>query len=168
MGGARRGLARVRVALDWCVSPYVANALAALYARDGFEFLHLKNIPGAVGDDVIWADVFKQFGGRIVLSGDHQIGVKPHEASAFIDNGFLSFFPEGNWAQMKMHEKAAALVYWWPKVREVYEANKDTAGGCWRIPFVVSNGILRLERKELEPMVMPEEALEKGRKIRGK
>lgn len=165
----RRALTRVRVALDRCCPPPLAGALNALYGRQGFEFTHLKDIPGAVGDDVVWADVYKKFGGRIVLSGDHHIGSRPHEASAFIDNGFLSFFPAGNWSQMKFNEKCAAFTYWWPKIKEVIEANIDSPNGsCWRIPFVIGNGILRLEYKELEPMVMPESALERGRKARGR
>jgi hypothetical protein len=70
--------------------------LEALYGHHGYEFLHLnKLVPGKTGDPG-WADTYKKFGGKIVLSGDCRIAYKPREAVAFIDNGFVSFFPQGN------------------------------------------------------------------------
>lgn len=87
-------MSRTKVALDFNISQRMVGVLDALYGHHGFEFMHLeKLVPGNTSDPV-WADKYKRFGGRIVISGDCRIAYKPHEAIAFIDNGLISFFPD--------------------------------------------------------------------------
>lgn len=157
-------MSRIKVALDFCVSPRFVAVLQELYGHAGYEFLHLSKLVAAQTEDPVWADRYKRFGGKIVLSGDCKIAYKPHEAVAFVDNGFISFFPEEIWSGLRLHEKAAHLVYWWPKIVRI--AQDAEAGTCWRIPCRGKKGDLKLHDCEMHPLVIPDSTLDKARRRR--
>jgi hypothetical protein len=151
----------IKVALDFCVPKRVTNALNELYGERGYKFQHLDTIVDKRAKDVMWADVYKRWGGRVIISGDPRIAYRPLEAVAFIDNGFMCFFPGGHWCQLKEHEKMAALVYWWPCIEERIQAIGD--GTCWRVPFRKVDGVIQLGREKLEPLTIPPDVLQKAR-----
>jgi hypothetical protein len=154
-------VSQTRVALDFSLSPRLVGVLAAMYGHQGHDFRHLKDL-GISGNtpDPKWADKYKQFGGRIVLSGDTRIAYTPHLALAFIDNGLICFFPAEPYNNLKVHAQVAAFVYWWPKIAEKITTTIGSLdGGCWRIPCLARKDDLRLSDKELEPLVIPASVL---------
>jgi hypothetical protein len=153
----------VRVALDFNCAPRLVGALTALYGHKGFQFLHLETLVAGRTDDEIWADAYKRTGGHVVISGDTRIAYRPHQAIAFIDNGFLSFFPDPCFCQMPAHARSATFVYAWPAIeRKIAEAPPGT---CWRIPcsFSKGDGELKLSGEPLWPLAIPDEILDKAR-----
>jgi hypothetical protein len=153
---------RIRIGIDFNCSPRLVGALSALYEQHGYEFIHLEKLVHGRSKDEIWADVFKRFGGRVVISGDSKIAYKPHQAIAFIDNGFVSFFPEEGWNNLRGNERNALLVYAWPTIQEkILESNYGT---CWRIPCSVHGDELRLKRSaELQALRIPDHVLDQAR-----
>jgi hypothetical protein len=149
----------VRVAIDFNCTPRMVGALDAFYGHRGFQFLQ-SLVPGRTDDD-IWADAFKKFGGHAVLSGDCKIAYKPHLAIAFIDNGFISFFPDGEWSRLKGHMRNAVMVHAWPMIEE--KIALGILGTCWRIPCKFVNGELRITAEPLEKLEIPDEVLEEAR-----
>lgn len=150
-------MSRVKVALDFNIAERVAAALGEMYGSQGFEFIHLKTLVDGATPDVVWADVFRQVGGRYVLSGDCRIAYRPHEAVAFIDNGLVSVFPDGAWSKLRGNARAAFLIYHWPDVVKWLAA--VTEGSCWKLPVVLKDGELRLspcppERLKIPPPVL--------------
>jgi PIN like domain len=140
----------------------LAEALGALYGHHGFEFLHLEKLVHGRTKDETWADAFKKFGGRIVISGDSKIAYKPHQAIAFIDNGFVSFFPEEDWCHLKGHQRSAVMVHAWPAMHQ--RIRESNFGTCWRVPCSVHGDELRLPKEsDLQPLRIPDHVLEEAR-----
>jgi hypothetical protein len=132
------------------------------YGHKGFEFIHMQTLVEGSTRDEIWADVFTKFGGRVVVSGNCKIAYKPHQAIAFIDNGLISFFPEGAWGRLSGHMRDAVLVHAWPRIEE--KINAGVNGTCWRIPFRRINDELRLSSEPLKLLEIPHDILEAARK----
>jgi hypothetical protein len=79
----RQNVSLIKVASDFNVSPRAVDALKALYGHHGYDFLHLRTLVNNKASDPFWADVYKRFGGKFVISGDCKIAYKPHEAIAY-------------------------------------------------------------------------------------
>lgn len=148
---------KLKVAIDCDVSPKMVTILGSLYGARGFEFVKVSDFATVTDEDEIWADSFKRFGGSVVLSGNKKIGTKPHQALAFIENGFLSFFMNRPWSEMRGHMKAAHLVYWWQHIEPII--NSGVRSKCFRVPCDERDGKLILESTELKEMVIPEAVL---------
>jgi hypothetical protein len=155
---------RLKVALDCDVSPRLKPVLGELYADRGFEFVNVTDFAPAPTDDEIWADAFKRFGGSIVISGNKKIGAKPHQALAFIENGFASFFMMGKWSMMKGHLKAAHLAFWWPTIER--KVRDGAEGRCYKVPCNETKGKLTLFECDLGEMTIPEAVLAELRKAK--
>jgi PIN like domain len=149
---------RIRVALDSCLSERFVAVLSSLYGHNGFEFLHIDKLVPAKTKDTSWADVYKRFGGRIVVSGDTKIAYRPHEAVAFIDNGFISFFPDKGWGELRGHEQAAILVHQWPEMARHAAMQNDAS--CWRFPFSAKRGEIRLLERPMTKLEIPDAVLD--------
>jgi hypothetical protein len=155
-------VSRIRVALDFNCAPRLVGALDALYGHRGFEFLHLESLVRGKTKDEIWADVYKRFGGKVVLSGDGKIATKPREAIAFIDNGFLSFFPARSFCHLAANARSAFFVHAWPLIET--KISEGLHAGCWRIPCVGKKEEVFLACRPLEPMEIPNAVLEEARR----
>lgn len=155
---------RLKVALDCDVSPRMKPVLGELFGDRGFEFVHVTDFALAPTDDEIWADAFKRFGGSVVLSANKKIGAKPHQAIAFIENGFASFFMLGKWSKMGGHMKAAHLAFWWPTIEE--KVRSGAGGRCFKVPCDERAGALTLCKCELEEMKIPEAVLAEAKKAK--
>lgn len=151
-------MTRTRVALDSCLSERLVEALNTLYGHQGFEFLHVNKLVPAKTKDEHWADVYKTFRGKIVISGDCKIAYRPHEAVAFIDNGFVCFFPCKGWGELRGHEQAAVLVHHWPMM--VLWAKENPAPACWRFSFGGKSGDLKLIDAPMRKLEIPDDVLE--------
>lgn len=148
-------MTKIRVAVDECVSPRIARALGQIYDR--YEFIPVRDLVPARTEDEMWADNFKRFGGFVVLSGDVNIAKRPHQAAAFIDNGFVSFFPSGSWGRLLMHCQAAHLIHSWPRAAKIIE--KGVRGACWRMRCSVRQDHLLLDEEEFERLEIPADVL---------
>lgn len=155
---------RLKVALDCDVSPRLKPVLQELYADRGFEFVNVTDFALASTEDEIWADAFKLFGGSIVISGDKKIAQKPHQALAFMQNGFASFFMSRKWSSMRGHLKVAHLAFWWPAIEK--KIREGAEGRCFRVPCDERRGKLTLLECELFEMTIPEAVLEQVRKAK--
>jgi hypothetical protein len=159
-------VSRIKAGLDFNCSSRMVGALDALFGHRGFEFLHLEKLVKATTRDEIWADTFKRFGGKVVISGDPKIAYKPHQALAFIDNGLISFFPAEPFSHFGPHERCAVIIHAWPVIEEKIVAN--AVGTCWRIPCPATKSELKLQRPTaLEPLRIPDDVLQRFRKQRG-
>jgi PIN like domain len=152
----------VRVAIDFNCTRRWVGALEALYGHRGFKFLHMETLVAGPTRDEIWADAFKKFGGHVVISGDCKIAYKPHLAIAFIDNGFISFFPEGEWSRLPGHMRDAVIVNSWPRIETTIRT--AVAGTLWRIPCGLVKGELRLSAEPLKQLVIPDDVLQEARR----
>lgn len=141
-----------------------------MYGRRGFEFTHVSAFANGDATDEFWADSFRRFGGHVTLSADSKIAFKPHQAIAFLDNGFTSFFLSAPWSGMAGHMKAAHLIFWWPAI-EAKIREGSAAGALWRVPCNVRRigrvyDDLRLMTCDLEPLRIPRDVIERARKER--
>lgn len=159
-------MSRVRVALDSNLSPRLVGVLESMYGHKGYEFTHVDDLVPAGTGDTIWADVFKKFGGRIVLSGDYRIATRPHEAIAFIDNGFTAFFPDQHWPKLRSNGQAAFLVHHWPEIEAAI--NSEGIGTCWRMKTKMNASGIILGKIELERLQIPDEVLNVARTKKAK
>lgn len=151
---------RIRVALDSNLSGRLVGALDALYGHHGFEFTHISTFSSPRDRDEMWADTYKRFGGKIVISGDSKIAVRPHEAVAFIDNGFISFFPPKAFGEMRGHERAAVILHQFPAMLQIIEReNTVVRGSCWRFACQGKKGLVRLDNSPIIRVEMPEDVL---------
>jgi hypothetical protein len=80
---------------------------------------------------------------------------------AFIDNEFISFFPEEAWSNLKGDEKAATLIHAWPRIA----ATIGTAGSgtCWRIPCAKREGVIKLFDEAFDELIIPAPVLQAAR-----
>jgi hypothetical protein len=152
----------IRVGIDFDCSPRLVGALDALYGHRGFEFIHMEKLVAAPTEDEIWADILRRYGGRVVLSGNSKIAYKPHQAAAFIDNGLISFFPNGEWNRLKGHMRNAVMIEAWPRIEE--KIASESAGSCWRIEFGYSRGELKLSGQPLTKLEIPSNVLDAARR----
>lgn len=157
---------RIKVAVDCNMSRRAAGMLEALYGEQGYEFVMVADLVPPGTRDEHWADVFKRFGGQVVLSGDPRIGYRPHQARAFIANGFVSFFLAAPWSELPGHVKSAHLAYWWPAIHA--KILEGPAGRNWRVPCAGKRAVLRLAPAALEPLVVPDDAPAVPMRARGR
>jgi hypothetical protein len=143
--------------LDSCLSDRLVDVMNGLYGDDGFEFLHVNSMVGPRTADTSWADTYKRFRGKLVISGDCRIAYRPHEAVAFIDNGFVSFFPCKGWGKLHGREQAAVLVHQWPHM----QALASEKPSCWRFYFEGKRGNLKLIDEPLKKLEIPDDVLER-------
>ena len=65
-------------------------------------------------NDVPWIKRFSDSDGRVIITGDTAMSVKPHERLALIEAGMIVIFFEPKWNKWKFFDKCALLMHWWP------------------------------------------------------
>lgn len=155
-------MTRIKIALDFCLSPRLVGVLKALYGHHNFEFIYLGDLVKGKTPDDQWAVNFARFGGHVVISGDTRIAYQPHLAVAFIDSKFICFFPSEAWSNLRSPQQAAAIVHWWPMIADMLPTTNK--GTLWRMPCIARKGVIRLGNDEFEELRIPENELEKVRK----
>jgi hypothetical protein len=154
---------RIKIALDFCLSPRLVGVLKALYGHHNFEFLYLGDLvkDGKTPDDQ-WAVNFARFGGHVVISGDTNIAYKPNLAVAFIDSKFVCFFPAEAWSNLRIPQQVAAIIHWWPTIADMLP--NVARGTLWRMPCIARKGVIHLGNEKFQELVIPAHELEKARK----
>ena len=115
------------MAVDACISPQIAKTLETAYSASGFKFISVEDLGG--GEDEVWADSFRQFGGRLVLSGDANIGKRPHQAAAFIELGLTCYFPKSPFNHLRIFQQHAYILHNWRIISDHFQ--KHSSPGCW-------------------------------------
>lgn len=155
---------RIKVAIDCDVSRRWVSVLTSAYGDRGYEFVHVRDLVPARHEDEHWANAFVRFGGNVTISGDVGIAKKPHKQVAFIDNGLACFFLQPPWSAAPGKVKLAHLVYWWPAIED--KISQGAEGQCWQVPFEYRSQILRLRSLEFNHLKVPDEVLEKVRRLK--
>ena len=124
---------REKVAVDVSIPERSARMLNSGFGDLGYEFVYGTEFAAANSLDEFWADSFKKFGGRIVLSGDKNIGRRPHQIAAFKANGLICFFMLKTWASQDLAFKTSHLVAWWPRIQGHLPKCKD--GDAYWVPM---------------------------------
>jgi PIN domain-containing protein len=130
-------VSRLKVALDCDIPERIKEPLNHLYGERGFEFIHVRQLGMGKADDEVWAKAFMQFGGKIAISADKKITVRPNKLFAFQESGLRTYFMEPPWGRQKLNFKAAHLIYWWPAIERHIPTCAD--GECWQVPITINN-----------------------------
>jgi hypothetical protein len=105
------------------------------FGDTGYEFVWEPDFAPANAEDEFWAVAFKRFGGAVVISGDKNIAKRPHQISAFRENGLISFFMLKTWASMDLTFKAGHTIAWWPRIQS--HLAQCRAGDSFWVPMAM-------------------------------
>lgn len=74
---------------------------------------HVNHVPK---NDVPWIRRFAAAGGKVIISGNTQMRVVPHERVALVETGMIVIFFESQWSRWPFCTKCAHLLHWWPVI----------------------------------------------------
>ncbi len=104
-----------RIRFDECVSKNIVNAIRVLGLPSGIEIEHPSDLNQGDLEDVDWLQLFKESGGRCIVTGDTKMRGRINERLALQASGFVAIFPpnKSGWYQnLKKHGQAAYLIRW--------------------------------------------------------
>jgi len=127
----------MKVAIDADIPKKAVKALSVVYGSNELTFVWIPELVPPRTADALWADKFRQEGGRVTISADKNIAKHPHQILAFQQNKMISFFMKPPWSSQRMHFKAAHLIYWWPAIYRKIE--ESSLGDVWEVPMLFSN-----------------------------
>jgi hypothetical protein len=107
------------------------------FGDTGYEFVWEPEFALPNADDEFWAVAFRRFGGEVVISGDKNIAKRPHQISAFQQNGLISFFMLKTWANQDLTFQAAHTIAWWPRIQA--QLAKSREGDTYWVPMAIRN-----------------------------
>lgn len=138
-------MTRIRVALDANIPQRAVRMLQSGFGDQGFEFLWEPDFETASADDEIWIESFRRFGGHVIISGDPNIGKRPHQIVAVKSNNIVSFFIQKQWSRKDLVFKAAHLIHWWPRIQDQYF--KSSPRDAWWVPATLGakSGFKKIE-----------------------
>jgi len=136
----------LKVAFDENIPPAMARVFQILADEKQFQSLtagliikKAKDYTPKKGDqdyikdnDVPWIRRFAADGGKIIISGNTKMKIRPHERKALMQEGMVTVFFESQWSNWKFHRKCALLLNWWPRVVKTVKTSKP--GTFWHIP----------------------------------
>lgn len=106
--------------------------LNAGFKDAGYEFYWEPEFAPPDSTDEFWAAAFQRFGGSVVITGDKNIGRRPHQMLAFQQCQLTCFFCGGSWSGMDLAFKCGHLIRWWPEIRAIIERSEEQKS--WWIP----------------------------------
>ncbi len=124
----------MRFFLDRNLSPYLADAIAALCKPDSIHVEHLNLRFNQRTPDVDWINKLASEGDWGVLTQDRLIK-NPPERHALRSTGLLVFILTKQWANAAHWDKSAVLVRWMPAIIDV--ASRVNSG-AFLVPFNMS------------------------------
>lgn len=114
--------------------------------------------------DVPWLDRFAAAGGHAIISGDVQMGKKPHEKLALYNHGFVVIFFELAWSRFSSLRRSALMLHWWEEiVTKIITADHGT---FWVVPCVwpAAGGELRNASLGLAKLLKDSQTLRKKKR----
>jgi hypothetical protein len=130
----------LKIRADEHVSHRIVQAVQLLCLRDGWDFSHDRDDNSARTSDETWLPKFAADGGKAILTGDGRIFKRPHQLAAIHATGLISFVLDWRWTQVRKHEQAANIIFWWPRIEAAAEASSP--GDCWPVPFAFDSSPL--------------------------
>jgi PIN like domain len=132
----------VRFFFDNCIAYRVAEALAILTERDGYEIIALRSRFPEDCPDEVWMPALGQEGGWIVLSGDRKIYTNAQRRRIWASAKLTTFFLANAWmsAAFTERQKAARLLARWDDIVEW--AGRVQPGTALNLP--IKGGIAKL------------------------
>lgn len=124
----------MRFFFDRNLSPYLADAIAALCAPDLMVVEHLNVRFGPTTQDVDWINTLAIEGGWGVITQDRLIK-NPPERQALKTTGLLVFILTKPWSHAPHWDKSAALVRWMPAIIDV---TTRVGSGAFLVPYNLS------------------------------
>lgn len=121
----------MRFFLDRNLSPYLADALAALCKLDGIHVEHLEARFKATTPDVEWIHALGSEKDWAVITQD-RLTKNPPERQALKSTGLLVFILAKQWAHARHWDKAAALIRWMP---EMIQIASRVSSGAFMVPY---------------------------------
>lgn len=123
----------MRIFIDNCISPVIADAIKVLAEVQQYEIIHLRDRFPVNTPDSQWLGELGLEGDWIVVSADPRISRGKAEKAAWHESGLTAFFLAKGWANQKFWKQAAHLVKWWPEI--VLEARDTAPGTGYEIPL---------------------------------
>ena len=114
------------------MSPYHAKGLHSLSEKFDDQVVHLRTMFDAATSDTDWIKALGAEGQWIIISGDGRITRSPAERAAWHESKLTAFFFAEPFTEGGYWKQAAALVTWWPRIRE--QARKTPAGHGFQLP----------------------------------
>lgn len=136
----------MKIALDEHIGEAIVEALLALsgeYKMLRADLVSARKYSGSIKatSDVPWVEQFKKDGGNVIVSGDARMRSKLHEQKALGDAGFIVFFPARRWNNLKVFDKTAMLIHWWPFILK--QAGSSAPGRFYEVPISWSGAMFR-------------------------
>lgn len=110
----------MKLLLDHNLSFRIAHSLHAIVSADGHEVAALREKFDPATTDEEWISALGIEGGWAVLSGDVRITRNPAERAAWRRTDLVGFFLQRGWRKLRVHQQAAHLLLWWPRLVEQY------------------------------------------------
>lgn len=125
----------MRFFFDNCIAWRLADALALLTDRDGYEIIALRSRFPEDCPDEVWMQTLGREGHWIVLSGDRKIYTNPQRRRVWESAKLTTFFLANAWmnAAFTEREKAAKLLTRWDDI--VDWAGRVQSGTALNLPF---------------------------------
>lgn len=117
----------MRVGVDANLSFRTAAALTALFSdprnskAPSFECVG----GGAAKSDEPWISEFAATGGNAFIGLDKRILSRPHEVKALQDANLNACFFDFGKSAAKLHFVSAGIMHWWPRIEEIWVAEKS-------------------------------------------
>jgi PIN like domain len=130
----------LKIIADEHVSQKILQTIRLICFRSTLDLSHVLDKHSEGTKDETWLHDFASEGGRALLSGDSNILKRPHQIVAVGRSGLICVILSKQWSQSQLHEQAANLLFWWPRIEAALNASK--AGDCWPVPFAFDRSTL--------------------------
>lgn len=110
----------MKLLLDNDLSFRIAHSLHAIVSAEGHEVVALREKFDPASTDEEWISALGREGGWAVLSGNVRITRNPAERAAWRRTDLVGFFLPRAWRKLHVHQQAAHLLLWWPRLVEQY------------------------------------------------
>ena len=121
----------MKLVFDEHMPPSLVDALALLSRGEGHELHHVRKLYGPGVADADWL-LAAGADGAAVITCDHRILTRPHEAAALRAAGVIAFVLPKAFNQMGFWDQAAFVARWWPALIRAAEAARP--GDLFPIP----------------------------------
>jgi hypothetical protein len=121
----------VNVAIDNCLSPKLARALAELF-KDQHIVEHLRQKFGDGVADLTWIDALNKEGRWIVISGDRRITKVRAEYAAFRSSRLIGFFLSKGLYKTSTVRQMERILALWPGIEKL--AGTVEGGAMFELP----------------------------------
>lgn len=131
----------MKAQIDENLPPALAHAVHAIAVLDDDHVMHVRDLAKAGTKDVDLFEIAARAGIEVHVTQDqHQRRAAEREAIARL--GLTVFVLSKGWQQLDHYERAARLLEWWPKMRQLVRLT--SRGSIYSVPHQrASSGRIR-------------------------